>query len=220
MAVLLWVNLVVRSDRKGEQHRSWPRCSRIPHCTPPPRPPLHWDGPRCHRCRWCAVHGPHEVQARNGETSALRQTFQLALRYLQCYLPCREHRFSSDGEPHRCHLSGCLTPCAVSQSSDDVNATFGDISDPGNAKYHIPSISSKNFYGWVYTAQGVAVAHGNSGVGRVLSSFLLQTRFAAANKGGGFVDYSTGSETHSSGKTCFTHHPKGISHTDTILVSF
>ena len=38
---------------------------------------------------------------------------------------------------------------------------------------------------------GEAVAHGNGGTGRLLSDFLLATRLATANQGGGFVNYSS-----------------------------
>lgn len=88
-------------------------------------------------------------------------------------------------------------------ASSNRTATYAEISQQ-NTKFHVQSTSEKNFYGWIYTAQGVAVAHGNGGLGRVLSNFLLQTRLSTANRGGGFVDYSmqtTGRRADSYGST-------------------
>jgi len=57
--------------------------------------------------------------------------------------------------------------------------------------------------GW--GVSGTAVAHGNGGTGRVLSDFLRTTRLATANEGGGFVNYTTGSDTTGSDKYGTTH---------------
>jgi len=48
-------------------------------------------------------------------------------------------------------------------SSDNLTSTWAEISMPGG-EFHIEG-GEKDFYGWVYSTEGVSVAHGNGGQG-------------------------------------------------------